>query len=43
MVSIAAVLSVIVNKDTKNQFPYSGSVSTPCVNLKGISRETAVI
>lgn len=43
MVSIAAVLSVIVNKDTKNQFPYSGSFSTPCVNLKGISRETAVI
>ena len=40
MVSIAAVLvSVIVNKDTKNQFPCSGSVSTPGVNLQGISRE----
>lgn len=40
MVSVAAVLvSVIVNKDTKNQFPCSGSVSTPGVNLQGISRE----
>lgn len=38
--SIAAVLvSVVINKDMKSQFPYSGLVSTPGVNLQGISRE----
>lgn len=35
------VVSVIVNKDIKHQFPYSGSVSTLAVSLKALSRKTA--